>query len=78
METATSYLIVEPKRADQIDQKDVQAKASAAVRWCGFANRHAREHGTKPWRYLLVPDDQIALGVSLARLKAEFCLNDDD
>lgn len=78
VETATSYLIVEPKRADQIDQKDVQAKASAAVRWCGYANQHAREHGTKPWRYLLVPDDQIVLGVSLARLNAEFCLSDED
>ncbi len=72
VETDRVHLIVEPKRADQIDHDEVQAKARAAVRWCGFANEHALSNGGKPWTYLLVPDDQIVLGMSVARLAAEF------
>jgi len=72
VETKTCYLIVEPKRADQVAIEDVQAKMRAAVRWCGYANQHAQSADAKPWFYLLVPDDKIVLGLSLARLKAEF------
>lgn len=71
VETKNSYLIIEPKRADQLEHEDVKAKARAAVRWCGFANEQSR---TKPWVYLLVPDNQISLGTTVRRLKAEFAV----
>jgi type III restriction enzyme len=41
VETTAACLLVEPKRADQLEQEEVQAKARAALRWCGYANRHA-------------------------------------
>ncbi len=48
-ETAGSYLLVETKgRAD----KDVPAKARAAVEWCKAATTNARK-----WDYLYVPQD---------------------
>ncbi|WP_373386744.1 DEAD/DEAH box helicase [Pseudomonas alcaligenes] len=72
VETQTDYLIIEPKRADQIALNETLAKARAAERWCGYANEHARQHGRKQWAYLLVPDDQITLGISVAWLKANF------
>ncbi len=72
VETTDACLLVEPKRADQITQDEVQAKARAALRWCGYANAHAVEHGGKPWYYLLMPDTAIVLGRSVAVLKAEF------
>lgn len=72
VETTDAYLIIEPKRADQIDHDDSRAKAKAAVRWCGFASEHAASNGGKPWAYLLVPDDQIVLGMSVSRLRVEF------
>lgn len=72
VETTDTCLLVEPKRADQITQNEVQAKARAALRWCGYANAHAAKHGGKPWHYLLVPDIAIQLGRSLATLQAEF------
>ena len=72
VETQTDYLIIEPKRADQLSQTETQTKARAAERWCGYANEHARQHGRKQWAYLLVPDDQITLGTSVAWLKANF------
>jgi type III restriction enzyme len=72
VETTETCLLIEPKRADQITQDDVQAKARAALRWCGYANTHATEHGGKLWHYLLVPDTAIQLGRSVAGLQTEF------
>jgi len=37
----------------------VQAKAAAAARWCEQASAYAAKVGSKPWRYLLVPHDEV-------------------
>ena len=55
MECAAYYVLIEPKRADQIDSAEVQLKARAATRWCGYANEHAKNNDNKLWFYLLVP-----------------------
>lgn len=72
VETSTRYLIIEPKRADQITLEETQAKMRAAVRWCSYANQQSGSEGFKPWSYLLVPDTGIKLGFSVATLAAEF------
>lgn len=72
VECATHYLLIEPKRADQIDTDEVQLKARAASRWCGYANEHAKNNGNKLWFYLLVPHDAIMLGRTLSSFKAEY------
>lgn len=72
VETDDACLLIEPKRADQLEQDDVKDKARAAVRWCGYASRYASENDGKPWRYLLIPDTAIHLGRSVAALQAEF------
>ncbi|MFF7864103.1 MULTISPECIES: DEAD/DEAH box helicase [unclassified Pseudomonas] len=72
VETQDDYLMIEPKRADQIDLVDTQNKARAAERWCGYANEHAKINGGKCWVYLLVPDDQVRLGNSLTWLRNSF------
>ena len=76
VETANACLLIEPKRADQMEQDEVVAKAHAAVRWCAYADEHATEIGGKCWRYLLIPDTAIQLGRSLTALQAEFGLID--
>ena len=43
-----------------------QAKAAAAARWCKHASGHASTVGTKPWRYLLLPHDEIVEAKRLA------------
>lgn len=58
-ETETSIFMVETKARADIDAQEVQAKAAAAVRWCMNASDHAVSVGTKPWKYLLVPHDEI-------------------
>jgi type III restriction enzyme len=38
----------------------VQSKADSAVRWCRHATEHAANVGGKPWKYLLIPHDEVA------------------
>ena len=45
--------------ADNLKGQLEEAKAAAAVRWCKYASDHAASVGTKPWKYLLVPHDEI-------------------
>src|SRR5574337_586133 len=58
-ETDVTIFMVETKARADINTHEVQAKAAAAVRWCKHASDHAANVGTKPWKYLLVPHDEI-------------------
>jgi type III restriction enzyme len=57
--TAHSLLMVETKARNELGNDDVMAKARAGALWCQHASNHARSTGAKPWRYLLVPHDQV-------------------
>ena len=72
VETKTEKLLCEPKRASDMTDEVVQAKAQAAVTWCQYATAHAKEDGGKPWRYLLIPHDQIQTQMTLAGLAARY------
>jgi type III restriction enzyme len=72
VECRNHYLLIEPKRADQMNADEVQLKARAARRWCGYANEHAKNNCNKLWFYLLIPHDSITLGRTLANLKTEY------
>jgi len=70
VETRTGKLLCEPKRANEMTDEDVLAKAGAAAAWCKHATDHANENGGKPWRYLLISHDQIQDQMTLAGLAA--------
>lgn len=72
VETATTKYICEPKRADELEKKEVVAKANAALLWCQHASAHAALYGDKPWRYLLIPDNAILENMTLAGLAAQY------
>lgn len=59
-ETGSIIFMVETKARADINTQEVQAKGAAAARWCKHASDHAVTVGTKLWRYLLVPHDEIA------------------
>jgi type III restriction enzyme len=59
VETDTTILMVETKAKSEISTQEVQAKAAAAKRWCTHASDHAAKVGSKPWKYLLIPHDDI-------------------
>ena len=59
-ETDSIIFMVETKARTDVNTQEVQAKADAAARWCQYASDYAAEVGTKPWKYLLLPHDEIA------------------
>jgi len=70
VETKSGKFLCEPKRASEITDDIVLAKADAAAVWCEHATVHAKTYGGKPWTYLLIPHDQISEQMSLAGLAA--------
>ncbi|QIM52747.1 DEAD/DEAH box helicase [Hydrogenophaga crocea] len=55
---AAKYM-VETKARSDVNAQEVQAKAAAATRWCKYASDHAASVGAKPWRYVLIPHDEV-------------------
>lgn len=72
VETEKAKYLCEPKRASEMTDPDVLAKASAAATWCRHATDHELKHGGKPWHYLLIPHDAIDASKTLAGLAAAF------
>ena len=72
VETKTAKLICEPKRASEMKDETVLAKADAAAIWCEYASSHEKEHRGKPWSYLLIPDDIITEAMTLQGLTASY------
>jgi type III restriction enzyme len=72
VETHTHKFLCEPKRAGELNDPDVRAKAEAASIWCQHASAHARESGGKAWTYLLIAHDQIAAQMTLAGCAARY------
>jgi type III restriction enzyme len=65
-------VMLEPKMATQMTEKDVLAKRDVAVQWCGWASEHARTYGGKEWRYCLVPHDAIAENMTVDFLLKQY------
>ncbi|NOT18096.1 MAG: DEAD/DEAH box helicase family protein [Sulfuriferula sp.] len=64
--TQSLNLIIEAKKAADIDCTEVKAKTAAAVEWCKHASEYAQKHGGKPWKYLLIPHDAVAVNKTLS------------
>jgi type III restriction enzyme len=70
VETKSTKFLCEAKSAAEMTDKEVQAKARAALEWCKNATAHELKHGGKPWSYLLVPHDIISDNKTLQGLAA--------
>jgi len=51
--------MAETKKRDDLKTGEVEAKAAAAVQWCRHASDFTVSVGGKPWKYLLVPHNEI-------------------
>jgi type III restriction enzyme len=58
-EMGDAIFMVETKARDDMTSTEVAAKAEAASRWCQHATEYAAQVGSKPWRYLLIPHDDV-------------------
>ncbi len=65
-ETDAIIFMVETKARADVNTQEVQAKAAAAMRWCKHASDHASSVGSKSWKYLLVPHDEVTESNRLA------------
>jgi len=72
VETEDCKYLCEPKRTGEMENETVQVKAKAAAVWCDYATRHAANYRGKPWKYLLIPHDQITEQKTLAGLEAAY------
>jgi type III restriction enzyme len=70
--TPETNLLIETKRAGDVQTEEVQTKAHAAMQWCEHASTYARQHGTRPWKYLLIPHDEVVVNATLAKLAVTF------
>ena len=71
-ETADTIYMLEPKMRKELDDPIVLAKKEVAIKWCANASDHASTYGGKPWRYLLIPHDEIAENITLGGLAGRF------
>ena len=71
-ETADTIYMLEPKMRKELDDPIVIAKKEVAIKWCVNASDHASTYGGKPWRYLLIPHDEIAENITLGGLAERF------
>ncbi len=71
-ETEDTKYILELKASNQLNDPIVLAKKEAAMKWCINASDHAAINGVKPWRYVLIPHDEIAENITLTGLAARF------
>ncbi|MCL5802013.1 MAG: DEAD/DEAH box helicase family protein [Gammaproteobacteria bacterium] len=71
-ETEDTKYMLEPKMRKELDDPIVIAKKESALKWCANASDHAAINGGNPWRYLLIPHDEIAENITLAGLAARF------
>jgi len=74
VETDKAKYLCESKRASEMTDPEVQAKAKAAATWCQHATDHELKHRGKPWHYLLIPHDVIDSSKTLQGLAAAFTL----
>ena len=71
-ETKDAIYMLEPKASNQMADPIVLAKKEAAIRWCKNASDYALANGGKPWRYVLIPHNAIAVNMTLDGLAKQF------
>ncbi len=75
-EAGKAIYLLEMKARNELGSPEVLAKRDAAVKWCGHASDHAATYKGKPWRYVLVPHDDVAENMTLAGLVERYQVRD--
>jgi type III restriction enzyme len=59
VETSDCIYLIETKAANAVLMSEILAKAQAALKYCNYATEYTSEYGGKPWKYVLIPHDQV-------------------
>lgn len=69
VETEDALYLVETKAEDQMQAPDVQSKKTAALKYCKHATEFTVANGGKPWKYMLVPHNEVTLSTEFKYLE---------
>lgn len=72
VEDSNFIYLIETKKEKEIDDKDVKAKAKAALEYCINATVYNLKNGGKPWKYVLIPHNFVRVNMSLNFLVNEY------
>ena len=72
VETASAIFLVETKKSADVGTKEVEEKTKAALTYCKSATEHTKENNGKPWRYLLIPHNEVLLNMAFDTLAQRF------
>ena len=72
VETKSAKYLCETKMRSEMSNEEVIEKKAAAETWCAHATAHEEQHDGKPWRYLLVPHDDVKANYTLQGLAAKY------
>ncbi|OGU78808.1 MAG: hypothetical protein A2254_16635 [Ignavibacteria bacterium RIFOXYA2_FULL_35_9] len=64
------------KKEDELDDKEVQDKASAAIEYCNYASEYNKENNGKLWKYVLIPDNAVQLNMSFKHLVNQYIVKE--
>ena len=53
-------------------RSEAHSKKEAAIKWCKNASDYAAANGGKPWRYVLIPHNSIAVNMTIEGLAGWF------
>jgi type III restriction enzyme len=67
-ETSDCIYMLEPKSKAELDDEEVKAKQTVAIKWCASATDYAAGHAGKPWSYALIPHDVISDNMTIKGL----------
>jgi len=64
-ETIDKIYMIETKAKNEMTSQEVLPKKEAAFKWCTNASAHNAQNNGKPWKYLLIPHDEVQDNMTL-------------
>ncbi len=72
VESKDVIYMVETKKEGDIETREVQEKAKAALWYCKHASEFTAQHGGKSWKYILIPHGKVQLNMSFKHLMEQY------
>lgn len=74
VESADTIYMCETKMEKELNDADVQAKATAAREFCNHASEYTENNGGKPWKYVIIPHTLVNRGYTFDYLLSQIKL----
>lgn len=72
VESKDAIYMVETKKEGDIETREVQEKAKAALWYCKHASEFTAQNGGKLWKYVLIPHGKVQLNMSFKHLMEQY------